>query len=721
MFRLSQQFVPGEVVLYEHQGASLLAMVLEKKLDKVSIFNERGREAQLQSNRLFKLPQTTPAQVFSSKEQRLEVLHKVRKKAEELISTINLADLWEFVEEESREYSCTELTTLYFGEDTLEQHVGLRFHLGEEKIYFKRTKNGFVPRSAESIQEIKHSEEVKKQKEERQLEISSFFAARMNGEDCTCPEDLSDVMELLFDVAAGCDDLTPEQKKDTKILLQTIRDTIKAGFLKPPGGSSEEADLAFHFLLTARLTQKDENLFFRRHRMPGPLSQETHNFLDMLQEKLEAIALQSRPYSEKLFKQIPNSLFFVSPNRLDLLHLECLTIDDVSTTDADDAISLTSTSNGYLLGIHITDVAALIPKEGIINEELAERATSVYLPDQTMHMVSYEPGRSALSLFPGGKRLAVSFLINLNRDFEPTCYKLTPSVISISRKCSYDEVDQELYDSDSLFNLLYQAASTFEAARLARGAVKFEKREAIIKPTKDGGLKVEEIDEETPARMIIRELMVLYNAAAAELAKIQSIPIPFRCQDAPDQATESDFSHIPPGPALDLAMRMRLKRSYIRPTPSAHSSLGLDAYTQATSPMRRYLDLVTQRQLHALCTGDEVSYNQSGVQNEIEMTIPALARAFSVSKDTKRYWQLRYLEEKVRHGVPIEATIIRLEKRYQLVLLEEIFMTAQTKTLGDYNLGNTVSLTVTAASARGDVLRLAKSDKTEVPPSENGH
>jgi exoribonuclease II len=707
MFRLTQHFDIGEIVLYDHQSDALLALILTPRKEKALLLNERGREIQLQTNRLLKLPQNGRRPAGETLQQKTHLLIELRTEAEALVKSIILEDVWQFVQETPKEYSSSELTTLYFGEDSLVQHVAMRLALNERRTYFKRTKDGFSPRSPEAVEEMRHAETVQQCKEQEREELRDFFSQRLAGTAVPCPERLKPLIEGFLDVAAGCQDVEPALLHEVREALTLLRHSVPPEQIKLPGGSVDEADHAFHYLLAAGFVKPDENLYFRRHRMPSALDAKAESELQATIYTVTSHLEQVVSLHDAAIHTLTDGKLHYGSQRVDLTHLSCFTIDDETTTDADDATSLSYLEDGYQLGIHITDLASFVVPYSIADSELCERATSIYNPDETRHMITYDPFREACSLLSGSQRFAISLLVLLERDFSVRSYTFVPSIIKIEQRYSYDEVDSLLNQGDRFFETYYQAASTFEAARISQGALRVEKREAIVVPTTDGGLKVIELDDNTPARMIIRELMVLYNHAVALLAERRKVPLPFRCQEAPDQNPSGNINEVPHGPAFDYAARGQLKRSYISTSPAIHSSLGLSAYTQVTSPLRRYLDLVCQRQLANILGISNFLYNEEQLQSLIEKTSPGLARAHAITKDTKRYWFLRYLEEKAHHKVSIDGTIIKLDKRYQLVLLEEIFMVAQTKSLGDLSLGASVRLTINAVSARGDILRLS--------------
>ena len=115
------------------------------------------------------------------------------------------------------------------------------------------------------------------------------------------------------------------------------------------------------------------------------------------------------------------------------------------------------------------------------------------------------------------------------------------------------------------------------------------------------------IDVNTPSRLIVSELMILANQLTAEKAVLQGIPVIYRTQESPD-TEPPDVSGLPEVLQFEL-LRRTFKRSRLSLSPAPHTGLGLSAYTQMSSPIRRYADLVTQRQYAAALQGDAMPYN----------------------------------------------------------------------------------------------------------------
>src|SRR5690606_2755428 len=113
---------------------------------------------------------------------------------------------------------------------------------------------------------------------------------------------------------------------------------------------------------------------------------------------------------------------------------------------------------------------------------------------------------------------------------------------------------------------------------------------------------------DTPSRLIVSEMMILANRLAADRAAADGIPIIFRTQEPPDEPPPQTEGL--PEPMQFELLRKSFKRSRLSLDPAPHAGLGLGAYTQMSSPIRRYADLVTQRQFAAALERQPFPYDK---------------------------------------------------------------------------------------------------------------
>jgi exoribonuclease II len=323
-----------------------------------------------------------------------------------------------------------------------------------------------------------------------------------------------------------------------------------------------------------------------------------------------------------------------------------VTIDDDDTVEVDDALSCEALPDGSLrVRIHIALVADFVPQRGPMDREAAARATTVYLPEATIRMLPDRIACDAASLIAGQERHVLTTDVRLSTAGDITSYSIYPSRIRIAARLSYDDCDALLATEAGTaeavaLRRMHDAALKLRERRRAAGALLVYRREPKIKVRDDGEIELTLIDSMSPSRQLVAELMVLSNYAAARWAADNRVPIIYRVQPV----VGGDYT----------AQRPRLSLH-----PEFHAGVGLDYYAQASSPIRRYMDLVLQRQLlAALAQPPTVAYQADELLTVLANAEAAEADGKELERRAKRYWILRYLE-RTAIGRPLEATAFR--------------------------------------------------------------
>jgi exoribonuclease-2 len=266
-------------------------------------------------------------------------------------------------------------------------------------------------------------------------------------------------------------------------------------------------------------------------------------------------------------------------------------------------------------------------------------------------------------------------------------------------------VDLLLEHEDPTVSLLYQISAAHEEVRIRNGAVRVHRREVVPFLEADGSVRLLEIEEESPARSLVAEMMVLANSIMATFAAEHQIPVIFRGQERADGQESHASSNVPEGPAKDFSARSKLKKSTMTFEPRYHATLGLNAYTQCTSPIRRYMDLCHQRQILSFFKRNKPWMSRTDLEplaNEVEVHLNAATLA---GRETRRYWLLRYLEGRPR-GKTIQGTVVRQDTKSPLVELDEVYLTFFVKSSRPVRLGQAVTLKIGSVDPHADYLRL---------------
>jgi exoribonuclease-2 len=393
--------------------------------------------------------------------------------------------------------------------------------------------------------------------------------------------------------------------------------------------------------------------------------------------ELGAWDVQVDPYPQRLglatsppLEQVPD---LPDEERVDLRHLPAFAIDDEGNQEPDDALSL----EGDRLWVHVADVAAAVRPDSPVDLEARARGASLYLPEGTVPMLPFQ-AIQMLGLGLAGVSPALSFGLRLGPEGEIGEVEVVPSWVRVTR-LTYQQAEACLEEEP--FRSLYHLARQNQGRRQERGAVSIELPEVKIE-VRDGTVIVRPIPP-LKSRDLVTETMLLAGEAVARLAREQDLALPFTTQDPP--AVEQR-----PG---DLAGMVGLVRS-LQPSrygtvPAAHAGLGLESYVQATSPLRRYLDLVVHQQLRAAFQGGE----RLAAQQILERIGATEAVAGDVRQGERlacRHWKLVYLLQHPQWQG--EAILVDQRGRRGTFLIPELDLDAQVHLRRDLALNSSVRL-----------------------------
>jgi exoribonuclease-2 len=160
--------------------------------------------------------------------------------------------------------------------------------------------------------------------------------------------------------------------------------------------------------------------------------------------------------------------------------------------------------------------------------------------------------------------------------------------------------------------------------RRRSGAVLIRRRESKVR-VRDDSIEINVIESDSPSRLMVAEYMILSNHLAAQFCATNSVPIIYRVQ--PSSGGDFAAQH----PRLSLF-------------PGLHAGIGLEFYAQLSSPIRRYADLVLQRQLMSfLVKSDQPLYQTDELLTVLANAEAADSESKELERRSKRYWSLRYL------------------------------------------------------------------------------
>ncbi|NEP87104.1 MAG: VacB/RNase II family 3'-5' exoribonuclease [Okeania sp. SIO2C2] len=582
-------------------------------------------------------------------------------------SSIELA--WELLVEEAETVNPEEMALLLFSEQTPAQCYAAYILLSDDKLYFKQKGDRYEPRPIVQVGEIKHQQEVQKQK---QQELENFLLRvrnRLAGEEVEWqPSDYNrlDVIEKLATYGEEASNRT--QAMDTLAVLEL----------------PETPEAAFKLLMDLGIWSEHENLFLRRSQIPKHFSTKV---LEVAQS-----CLQSPPPD-------PDT------NRLDLTHLKVYTIDDESTKEIDDGLSIEFLEDDrQKIWVHIADPTRLLTPGDELDLDARRRTTTLYLPTGMIPMFPSELATGPMSLIQGQICSALSFGIILDESGGVVDYSIHASLIKPTYRLTYDDVDEMLQLKIKLepeIHVLNQWAKQRFQWRQSQGSISIYMPESVIK-VEGEEVKVEVLDD-SPSRQLVAEMMIMAGEVGAKYGQKHDIPLPYRSQPQPELPPEAELILLPAGPVRSCAMRRCMPKSEMGIIPARHASLALETYVQVTSPIRRYSDLLAHFQIKAHLRGEELPFTRDKMQEIVMSLVPAVKEASSVERCTNRYWGLEYLR---RNSDEVwQALIIRWLKEeinLGLVLLEELGLELAMRFGRSVNVGDRLEVKVAHADPRKD-------------------
>ena len=321
--------------------------------------------------------------------------------------------------------------------------------------------------------------------------------------------------------------------------------------------------------------------------------------------------------------------------------LEAFTIDAADSPDYDDAISLQKQGQGWILGIHISDVGGQLPLNSSLFKEACERVSSLYLPCETIPLLPASLSCDAFSLKAGKIRKVLSLYIVLDKEFQIEKEEFKREYICVKQNLSYEEVDNYLSRHQNS-NLLQIVRNIHNGRQILENSGKRRYEFNVV--CKNGELKMECIDYFSPARLLIEELMVLYNRSLAEYASASELPCIYR--------NIAQYEEDEDGIAYNYS------QAFLSTRAAFHPGIGSKAYLHCSSPIRRVTDIINQAQFEALLNQNRPPFSEEELIKLLPAIEERVSYLHSVAARSEHYWFLRFLQQKYLQRT-LDAILIR--------------------------------------------------------------
>lgn len=322
--------------------------------------------------------------------------------------------------------------------------------------------------------------------------------------------------------------------------------------------------------------------------------------------------------------------------RLDLRHLQTVTIDGEDAKDLDDAVTLTKENGIYHLGVHIADVSNYVQGGSALDREALKRGTSVYLADRVIPMLPVRLSNGICSLNQGQDRLTLSCLMDIDERGNMISHKIAETVICVDERMNYTDVKNILEDTDEeakrryeklvpMFFLMKELSEILRGNRHHRGSIDFDFPESKIILNAAGRAIDIKPYEANVATRIIEDFMLMANETVAEECCRDDMPFVYRTHETPDpekveslltllhnqgvpvqkhgqeitpkeiQTILESIEGLPNEPQISRLTLRTMKQAKYTTECSGHFGLAAKYYCHFTSPIRRYPDLQIHR------------------------------------------------------------------------------------------------------------------------------
>ena len=390
--------------------------------------------------------------------------------------------------------------------------------------------------------------------------------------------------------------------------------------------------------------------------------------------------------------------------RRDFRDILTFTIDPADAKDFDDALSFRALENGnYEVGVHIADVTHYVRPGSVVDEEARSRGTSVYLVDRTVPMLPEKLCNKLCSLRPNEEKLTFSAVFEItplgrvaSQWFGKTviysdhrfAYEEAQAIIEAGPKASHEGVPETVKEAVLVLNSL---ATKLRKKRFASGAISFERPEMKVE-VDEKGRPVNVYQKVTAeANWLIEEFMLLANRSVAEFVatgckgigespKGGRKPVKtfvYRVHDEPNQEKVENLRNFignfgykmgpttngkeiskelnslfaaaketPEYNAIELLSLRTMAKARYDTDNLGHYGLAFKYYTQFTSPIRRYPDMLVHLLLEHYLAGGE-SAKQETYDKLCKYATEREIIAAEAERASIKYKLVEYMEDKV--------------------------------------------------------------------------
>jgi exoribonuclease-2 len=362
------------------------------------------------------------------------------------------------------------------------------------------------------------------------------------------------------------------------------------------------------------------------------------------------------------------------PTELPLAPAAAFSIDDITTTEIDDAFSVRPLpAGGWEIGVHIAAPALGAPPDSPLDAEAASRLSTVYMPGDKITML---PAAviERYTLAEGRMAPALSLYLDVAADLRVRGTRSAVEQVKIAANLRHDVLEEQFNEetiaaeqrafpfADAL-HVLWDLAGVLEAGRGRPEPLRAVQMDYNFY-VEDERVRIVERRRGSPIDKVVAEMMIFVNSEWGRRLAEAGVAAIYRSQN-----------------------NGKVRMSTV---PAAHQGLGVAQYIWASSPLRRYVDLLNQRQLIAWVRGEQPPYAPKSerlltAMRDFEQAYEAYGE---FQRTMERYWCLRWL---LQEGVTVTTAEVIREN---LVKIAGIPLITKVPALPELEAGTPVELAI---------------------------
>lgn len=634
----------NRIIDYLGSGELVLGVVLRQNHERLQVQVGGGRHERASERQVVAVHGTAGSDPSGA-------LEALQARIAAAMAEIDTALLWESLQGRDDTVSIPEMAREYFGDSTPVHLSALARCLAADPVRFRRKGVEFSVRSRDEAAEVEELRRRRAQRAELREKAQSWLREVLAGparEPLAVPEEMQSFLRQARDY------------------LLVGHNSEAVNTLSEAAGTRRTArEIALELLTRTNALPPDADPFLLVNGIHA-------GFSVAVLDHAQSLAAYTPDHS-----------------RADYTAAETFSIDDEDTREIDDALSVEQHGDRTVVAIHIADPAHFVAKGDALDQAAVDRPLSLYLPTTTVMMFPERLSCDLASLVEDRLRAALSFRVTFGPDGTLEDWEFAGSQVRVTRRLSYEQADEILAaPQDTLGTALTKLLGLSEklaAQRAQAGGFTLSRPEPKITVC-DGRVTVKLLDPNSPSRRLVSEMMVLANRLTAEYALRHDIPVIYRVQDPPAEPVRSVAQYDP----VEFERQVRkLKRTRLSTIPQPHAGLGLALYTQISSPIRRYADLVLARQLDAHVDGRAFPYSQVELLEVLGAVERTSVQNRSLEREARRRWMLEYVRQEMM-GEELDAVVVNREGRFVLAELDGVLERGVLFTRGDVQVGQRV-------------------------------